>query len=73
MKADNLARMRELLGVTELTDGNSENSDCDVTAAPTDATAQACPHCGGAMRIIEVFEAGHTPRHHVTLEGIDSS
>jgi hypothetical protein len=73
VKADNLARMRELLGVTELTDGNSENSDCDVTAAPTDATAQACPHCGGVMRIIEVFEAGHTPRHHVTLEGIDSS
>jgi hypothetical protein len=73
VKADNLARMQELLGVTELTDGNSENSDCDVTAAPTDATAQACPHCGGVMRIIEVFEAGHTPRHHVTLEGIDSS
>jgi hypothetical protein len=75
-KAENLARMRALLGVAEavgdtINEGETTPSD-DVTAGP-------CPCCGGVMRIIETFEAGCTPRHTatparlVTPEGIDSS
>ena len=75
-KADNLSRMRELLNVTEpkvsaLAEGEDER--------PPDADPQPCPSCGGTMRIIETFEAGHTPRHAstsgytLTPEGIDSS
>jgi len=74
-KAQNLDRMRELLGAAEPVGGTIEEG-----AAPSDdATAQPCPGCGGVMRIIEIFEAGCTPRHTatpdhtVTLEGIDSS
>jgi hypothetical protein len=68
-KAENLARMRELLGVTQQPAGG------DGETAPQDdhPIAQPCPCCGGAMRIIEVFEAGCTPRTIPTPEGIDSS
>jgi Putative transposase len=76
VKAENLAKMRELLDVVEpevavVVEDNDEPSP--------DADAQPCPSCGATMRIIEVFEAGCTPRHvatpaHlVTPEGIDSS
>jgi len=74
-KAQNLDRMRELLGAAEPVGDTIEEG----TALPDDATAQLCPGCGGVMRIIEIFEAGCTPRHTatpdhiVTLEGIDSS
>jgi len=75
-KAKNLARMRELLGVTEPTvDAAMEGDD----EPPPDADSQPCPSCGSTMRIIETFEAGCTPRHIVTPghiltpKGIDSS
>jgi len=72
-KADNLARMRELLGLTELVANDVEDGDEKTTPPPEDATAQPCPCCGAQMRIIEVFEAGCIPRHFATPAGIDSS
>ena len=60
LKAQNLARMRRLLGVAGPVGGDSEGSDDE--AAADDAVAQPCPCCGGVMRIIEVFDAGCAPR-----------
>jgi len=70
-KACNLTRMRELLGVTATTNDDA-GDDADDALLPDDV-ADACPCCGGRMRIIEVFEAGCMPRHQVTPEAIDSS
>ena len=67
-KAENLARMRDLLGVAI-----SDNAGADETKSDTDPDVQSCPCCAGTMRIIEVFEAGSTPRHAQALAGIDSS
>jgi hypothetical protein len=69
-KAENLSRMRELLVVVEPDIGVAVEGDENL---PSDADAQPCPSCGSAMRIIETFEAGCTPRHAVTPKGIDSS
>ncbi len=74
-KAENLARMRDLLGVTGSVAGNAGIGDAESSndeATHDDAKAQSCPSCGGVMRIIEVFEAGSAPRT-VVPEGIDSS
>lgn len=74
-RADNLTRIRELLGVKADDDAGSDNTAND----EPDALPQPCSCCGGTMRIIEVFEAGQTPRnvtapaHLVTPKGIDSS
>ena len=70
-KAQNLARMRELLGVEGSVVGDAEDSDDE--AVSDGATPQPCPCCGGVMRIIEIFEAGSIPRHIAMPEGIDSS
>ena len=75
-KADNLARMRTLLGVPEAADIHAETeAEAEDTASPSqDATNHyQCPGCGGQMRIIEVFAAGCLPRHTSAPEGIDSS
>jgi hypothetical protein len=53
-RADNIARARELLAVS-----NSQ-------AAAVDPGKPTCPCCGGRMIIIEVFERGATPRHRPT-------
>ncbi|MET4292408.1 hypothetical protein ABIB06_002113 [Bradyrhizobium sp. LB8.2] len=52
-RADNVARARELLGVTK--------PERQPTAAPADQTKPNCPCCGGRMVIIEVFERGAAP------------
>jgi hypothetical protein len=54
----NIARARELLAMPapEADDTHS----ADDTEPPV--LAQPCPHCGGAMIIIETFEPGHPPR-----------
>ncbi|MEE8454251.1 MAG: IS91 family transposase [Limibaculum sp.] len=56
----NIARARELLAMPapEADDTHS----ADDTEPP--ALAQPCPHCGGAMIIIETFERGQNPRRH---------
>jgi len=56
-RAENLARARELLGVSPT---QSEPSDTD-TDEPT-MHSLPCPCCGGRMIIIETFERGATPR-----------
>lgn len=72
-KAENLTRMRQLLGRPEPTlDMNGDGDDTTVSQ-DDDAIARPCPCCGGVMRIIESFEAGATPCHIVVPDGIDSS
>jgi Putative transposase/Transposase zinc-binding domain len=77
-KAENLSRIRDLLGAVEAASETIKDDD-ETTPPPDEATAQPCPCCGGVMRIIEIFEAGCTPRHiatstHVVApEGLDSS
>jgi len=76
VKANNLNRMRELLGVAAPEVGAPAEGDDKLQPG---ADAQPCPSCGSTMRIIEVFDAGCTPRHAVTPThlvapaGIDSS
>ncbi len=56
----NIARARELLAMPapQADDTHSAND----TESP--ALAQPCPHCGGAMIVIETFEPGQKPRDH---------
>src|SRR5438552_2714105 len=56
--ADNIARARELLAVS--------NSQAEPTGAAVDAGKPTCPCCGGRMIIIEVFERGAAPPHRPT-------
>lgn len=73
-KAENLVRMRNLLGVPAAADSCSEVSVEDpASQSPDDVAQYPCPNCGGQMRIIEVFAAGCMPRHIWAPEGIDSS
>jgi hypothetical protein len=53
-RAKNIARARELLGVSP-TQGDPANADEPPTLSPP------CPCCGGRMIIIETFERGATP------------
>jgi hypothetical protein len=57
-KVDNLARMRDLLGVSP----PDPSPDHEPGDEPVN-TSGPCPCCGSAMCIIEVFEAGSQPRH----------
>ncbi|MCK1710561.1 transposase [Bradyrhizobium sp. 143] len=52
IRADNIARARELLAVS--------NSQAEPTGAAVDAGKPTCPCCGGRMIIIEVFARGNT-------------
>ncbi len=54
----NIARARELLGMP----GPQTHDTQTVEDTEPPALAQPCPHCGGAMIIIETFEPGHPPR-----------
>jgi hypothetical protein len=57
-RADNIARARELLAVS--------NSKAEPAGAAIDPGKPTCPCCGGRMIIIEVFERGATPRYRPT-------
>ncbi len=57
-RADNLARMRELLEVPIPQDQTEPATE----PAETPSLAQPCPCCGGPMIVIEIFEPGHAPR-----------
>ncbi len=61
VKADNLATMRRLLAVTEPPPA-PEDAGEDCTDGPT-VLPRPCPSCGGRMLVIEIFDAGCTPRH----------
>jgi hypothetical protein len=56
----NIARARELLGMPPPEADDTQTADD--TKPP--ALAQPCPHCGGAMIVIETFERGQNPRGH---------
>ena len=71
-KADALAQMRGLLGVTQPVAENIAADD-DEALAENAVRAQPCPSCGSQMRIIETFAAGAEPRHCTEPEGLDSS
>jgi hypothetical protein len=58
-RTDNLARVRDLLGVPAPQD---EPRDADINADEPLTHAPPCPCCGGRMTIIETFERGSTPR-----------
>jgi hypothetical protein len=58
-RAENLARVRDLLGVQAQ---QNEPSDADANADEPPMPSLPCPCCGGRMIIIETFERGSTPR-----------
>jgi putative transposase/transposase-like zinc-binding protein len=62
VRADNIARARELLGVPIPQDHNADAVDPSEPPTPS----HPCPCCGGRMIIIETFERGSTPRHRPT-------
>jgi hypothetical protein len=57
-RAENLARARDLLGVSST---QSEPGDADAGADEPPTSLLPCPCCGGRMIIIETFERGSTP------------
>jgi len=59
-RAANLALARKLLAMPPPQTGTDDGESHDDTEPP--ALAQPCPHCGGAMVIVERFEAGSQPR-----------
>jgi hypothetical protein len=74
-RAKNIARARELLGVSGT---NSEANDASsVNADELQTIAYPCPCCGGPMTIIETFERGVAPPYPPTATAgairIDSS
>ena len=62
-RADNLAKVRELLAVPAPAAKLDDGID-DTATEPT--LARPCPCCGGRMFIIETFEPGCQPRHRPT-------
>jgi hypothetical protein len=71
VKADNIAKARELLAVPQCLPA-TDASEPVASGEPT----HRCPCCGGGMHIIETFERGETPRHQAQpsrLNRIDSS
>jgi hypothetical protein len=72
VKAENLAKMRELLDVVPASPPDPHAANASDTA---DVLPAPCPCCGGRMRIIEVFEAGCEPRRRATpnIVRIDTS
>ena len=63
-RAENLARARELLGVSP---AQNEPGDADANADHLMMHSLPCPCCGGRMIIIETFERGSTPRTHPSI------
>jgi hypothetical protein len=61
-RSENLARVRQLLGVQTPQDEPEPAAHDDDQEIQT--LAQPCPSCGGAMIIIETFEPGHAPSQH---------
>src|SRR5262249_48599824 len=57
-RAENLARVRELLAVPA---SHHESDDADLSADEPSTSLLPCPCCGGRMIIIGTFERGSTP------------
>jgi hypothetical protein len=69
-RAENLARARDLLGVSST---RSEPGDAGATPDEPPTSLLPCPCCGGRMIIIEIFERGSTPRTRPSSIRIDTS
>jgi hypothetical protein len=54
-RTENLARARQLLGVSPTQSEPSDTDEPPMHSLP-------CPCCGGRMIVIETFERGSTPR-----------
>jgi hypothetical protein len=67
----NIARARKLLGQPAPASASEDQAPEDDKERR--AGAQPCPGCGGAMIVIEVFEAGRQPKCRAPPEAIDSS
>jgi hypothetical protein len=59
-RAENIARVRELLSAP----APQNDADNDADADEPHTLSQPCPCCGGRMIIIETFESGCSPRAH---------
>jgi hypothetical protein len=64
-KADTIARARELIAAATPPQPPrpTKQDQAPADAEATDKPVHPCPCCGGRMVIIEMFEAGSTPRH----------
>jgi Putative transposase/Transposase zinc-binding domain len=72
VRAENIARARQLLNAPapQNVPRNADRTDDD----QPQAFSHPCPCCGGRMIIIEIFQPGGAPRHHLTAPNrIDSS
>lgn len=67
VKADNLARIRELLDVAPPPQPEPDKPNA---ADIADVLPMPCPCCGSQMRVIEGFEAGCQPRHRPNASAI---
>jgi hypothetical protein len=70
-RADNIARIREMLGRGAPPEQPTHHQTDDDGQAQT--PADACPCCGGRMIVIDTFEPGATPRYRPTPPTIDTS
>jgi len=70
-RADNIARLRQLLDVAAAPDQPAGDATADAGEPRT--LSQPCPCCGGRMIIIETFEPGTTPRYRPMTPTIDTS
>ncbi len=73
-RAANIAKARQLLAAPDPQEHQEQGADQQPSGQDEpDAARHPCPHCGGRMITIEVFQAGQTPRYQPPPEGIDSS
>jgi hypothetical protein len=70
-RADNIARIRQMLGRATTPEQPTRDHTDDDSQAQT--PAEACPCCGGRMIVIETFEPGATPCYRPTPPTIDTS
>ena len=70
-RADNIARIREMLGRGAPPEQPAHDHSDDDGQEQT--PADACPCCGGRMIVIETFEPGATPCYRSTPQTIDTS
>ena len=62
-RAENLARMRELLAVAPAAPKDQTGDGATADPGMSEALARPCPCCGSPMLVIETFERGCEPRH----------
>jgi hypothetical protein len=71
-RADNIARVRQLLSIPE--PQNAPGDADTIGEGEPQASSHPCPCCGSRMIIIEIFKRGCSPRYHPTVPNrVDSS